>query len=366
MHTKDAIPRLGSVQMLRGVAALLVVLLHALDAAERVNGTIRVPLLGPFDNMGASGVDLFFVISGFVMALGLDGRNRSPVHFLKDRAIRILPLLWILSCAFLAIFPPAPGQFVTQAVVNTLTILPLTDGAYYDAPILFVGWTLAFEFAFYLLVALVLSVSRDAGQRVQLLTMAVLGAAMLGVGFRPEWAALRILINPIMFEFSFGVIAYWIWRSGGFAAHAKSSIYVGLGLLVLTAETGASTSLSIDYQATTDHGGGLIRSAMFGVPWALIFAGVISLPTPEGRGARWLHALGDASYSIYLVHVFVMRAAISLIEAGLVGNIYLVLAVTFMSSLGLGIIVNRVIEKPVIAFLKRRSGVAASVALTTG
>jgi exopolysaccharide production protein ExoZ len=110
MHTKVALTRLGSVQMMRGIAALLVVLLHALDAAERANGSIRVPLMGPFDDMGASGVDLFFVISGFVMTLGIDGRDRSPAVFMKDRAIRILPLLWILSCLFLIVVPTVPGQ----------------------------------------------------------------------------------------------------------------------------------------------------------------------------------------------------------------------------------------------------------------
>jgi len=76
--------RLINVQILRGVAALLVVLTHAIDASLQTSGEWAITRFGYFENFGAFGVDLFFVISGFVMAVSMFGKNgwAEAVHFL--------------------------------------------------------------------------------------------------------------------------------------------------------------------------------------------------------------------------------------------------------------------------------------------
>ena len=100
--------KVESVQAMRGVAALAVVVLHAREAIDR-QGFIDHPLgsetsIGELASLGAVGVDLFFVISGFVMALSaskLDGWAGTR-RFLRGRVVRIVPLFWLLSLPMVA------------------------------------------------------------------------------------------------------------------------------------------------------------------------------------------------------------------------------------------------------------------------
>ncbi len=91
---------INNVQVLRGFAAFLVLLAHSVGYNER--------LLDPIFGVGTRGVDLFFVISGFVMVLTTSKRPVTPVQFLLNRAIRIVPLYWILTLAVFAIALVAP------------------------------------------------------------------------------------------------------------------------------------------------------------------------------------------------------------------------------------------------------------------
>ena len=82
-----------SLQYLRGIAALLVVAFHAAEYLARASGR---PAGFPF-TAGVSGVDVFFVISGFVITWSSAGRAMSPADFLWRRAVRIVPLYWFLT-----------------------------------------------------------------------------------------------------------------------------------------------------------------------------------------------------------------------------------------------------------------------------
>lgn len=131
-----------SVQILRGVAALLVVARHAAKqlSADPENAFI----------LGQFGVDIFFVISGFVIFLA--GRNSSPAHFLKRRFIRVVPMYWLVL-ALVVGMRMAHGHLVSQYFIpNTLLsflFVPseIADGAIF--PPIVVGWTLNFEMFFY-------------------------------------------------------------------------------------------------------------------------------------------------------------------------------------------------------------------------
>ena len=107
-------------------------------------------------NAGVFGVDIFFVISGFVMAMSarrFDG-GLGAIHFLAQRYNRIAPLFYLFSALLLAEMLRSQVPIRKCAsVLNTLTFVPWFDGREYHWPIHYLGWTLAFEFVFYGVVA---------------------------------------------------------------------------------------------------------------------------------------------------------------------------------------------------------------------
>src|SRR3954447_5293409 len=125
--------KLRSIQVLRAVAACAVVVLHAYPDAHAPVGNA---------GYGAAGADLFFVISGFIMANVSQGRTGR--EFLGDRLWRIYPLWWVAVLPWLFMLPRGP-----TFIASSITLWPIY-GAYYYVPVLKVAWTLSFELLFYL------------------------------------------------------------------------------------------------------------------------------------------------------------------------------------------------------------------------
>jgi peptidoglycan/LPS O-acetylase OafA/YrhL len=177
---------------------MLVVFNHA--------GTFLALPLGPsylvpseaIAQMGAIGVDLFFVISGFVMALsarryvGLSGAG----VFLAHRFIRIAPLFYLACLVMLAEAIRAGLPLETASVLNSITFIPIFDDGTYSWPLHYLGWTLGFEWVFYLLVAVLIASGRG-GQHKPLLFL-VMAVPLLGFLSQPELMAGRVLSNPIL------------------------------------------------------------------------------------------------------------------------------------------------------------------------
>ena len=190
--------KLGSVQVLRGVAASGVVVFHATGA-----GFATV----------AAGVDLFFVISGFIMAT--IGPGKQPLRFLGDRVIRIFPL-WLVAVApwLLVLHPTLPKLLVS------LTLWPIYGGQFYW-PVLGVGWTLSFECLFYAAFAL----ARYTRAAVPLALFALfLVTGVLGGG-----GTFGYLGSPISIEFLLGILIAKLPRMPRAAAPMAV-----MGLVVLT------------------------------------------------------------------------------------------------------------------------------------
>ena len=183
--------KLRSIQVLRAVAACAVVTLHAYDYVD-LDSAARV---------GAAGVDLFFVISGYIMATV--AADNTPGRFLSDRAWRILPL-W-----FIAVSPWLLGQHNSpDTIAASLTLWPVYHGRII-LPALGLGWTLAFEFLFYFGFALALA-SRH-------LVALTLFAAFFLLGFTTGRALFVYLGNPMALEFLAEV------SSPGYLPHAWGS-----------------------------------------------------------------------------------------------------------------------------------------------
>ena len=346
--------RLTSIQCLRGVAALLVVLVHGFDLVDTLSNPAARSIVDRFwliDDLGASGVDLFFVLSGFVMALGVDRYvgKRGWSRFLRARAIRILPLFWFL-CALLSVRLVVGGALLDpHSLANAVTLLPLADGHEFHAPPLWVGWTLAFEVGFYLIVALA---TRTARPRTALL-VGTTAVGIIGMFVDPWWAAARIIVNPIILEFAMGVAICLYWRRGVPALVAALAMPAGLILLVGLRAALPNLIFSPKAGLVIDGSTSLVRAAMWGMPWALVVLGAVTYDRASPRSL--LARCGDASYSIYLTHALLMVEA-ERWRLAETADPRLVVALFCVASVVAGMGVCRFIEKPLLRCLAPRPG----------
>jgi peptidoglycan/LPS O-acetylase OafA/YrhL len=298
---------LHNVQALRAVAALMVVCVHlqvlAAMGGAQANAT----------DAGNAGVDLFFVISGFIMVFTTGRKRQGPLAFLGSRIRRIAPLYWCVTLAVFAVARLAPSLVQStpsdlHRLVDSLLFIPAArpDGTL--RPVVFVGWTLNFEMAFYVLFALgLLAAKRWIG------VLAVVGALIAAVAWgwiaRPASTTLGFYTSPMVLEFGAGMVLGLVWPW----LEPSQRLLWPLG-----AAGAAAFALMLGAPWLWPHADRLFA---FGVPAAVIVATALALER-RGRAARWawLQALGAASYSIYLSHFFVTQAVILLArKAGLHG-----------------------------------------------
>lgn len=299
---------LSNVQMLRAFAALSVVFFHAIGTSESYG--FGTSLLSRLKEWGASGVDMFFVISGFIMVYVQIHKHYSPVTFFANRLIRIAPLYWSLSAMMVILYVAAPSMFrqmelTPQWTVASLLFLSAAIGESY--PILIVGWTLELEMLFYLIFS------------VSLLLKPIKASILLSVAAIVVFVALTG--KTIMLEFAFGMMI------GFFSARRQ----FGLILLRVSLMTGVSLLvLSLALRGTQ-----LDRVIIWGVPSALIVFALVNLRQYK---LPLLAKLGDASYSIYLVQVFTLPVFYKLLKwfgAGPAGSdVYITMSVLATAIVG--------------------------------
>jgi exopolysaccharide production protein ExoZ len=282
--------RLASIQILRAAAALSVVLFHACQWSKADFA------------VGAAGVDLFFVISGFVLWAACEARPVAPAAFLLARAERILPLYWIVTLAVTAAAawrPQALPIVHPQAghLILSLLLVPHDDPAGGPFPLLPTGWTLIYEAFFYGVMALALAAPRD--RRWPILSGGLLAAALIGFGYH-GWYTL--LANPLLLEFLAGAALARLWLKGRFG---RLPGWCGWGLIV----GGVGVLLALQVGGLRDD---FLRPFVWGPPAVMIVAGALKLEADgrigTGFAARALILQGDASYSLYLVQAPIIAA----------------------------------------------------------
>jgi len=278
-----------SVQALRAAAAIAVAICHFNTIEQFMSGTsAQVGELFPL----SSGVDLFFVISGFVMVYSSEpffGTPRAAANFLVKRLARIAPLYWIVT---LISIPVLSLAIDAPKLIASAFFIPYRAPSGQIAPLYSPGWTLNYEMMFYVIFAVGLRWRR--GIAVTGICGALLLLVILGLLFQPQFAPFAYWSSPIILEFGFGMILAVVLLEG-FALPSSARLFlIAAGMIAVWLPV--PTTMVSNY-----------RVLVWGIPAAAILAGAVLGKDEADAGpiSGLAKLLGDASYSIYLIHPLV-------------------------------------------------------------
>jgi exopolysaccharide production protein ExoZ len=341
------------VQALRGIAAVMVVVMHSTISWDVcvAGGTGRRDWF-----TGGMGVDIFFVISGFVMALTAlppSGPRYSAGEFFQRRLERIVPAYWVATAAMVPIwlwrhhihYPIIPAPSV-KFVLISLFFIPVRDQHWLQQPMLLVGWTLNFEMAFYLLIALALWMRPNA---FRLVAVVLAVAPLLQYWHRPGLPAVAL----------YGSILLWEFLAGMLLAR-----YVGLGKKVpLT--VGIPSGIAGVCAVILGHVHHAVPANR--LTWAatafLIVLFAVSIEPRFGRlWPKSMLILGDMSFSIYLIHTQVSNITVPLLmwlrvmrpDRTSVLNEWVSTSLIAATGIAAGVLFYLGVEKPFIEYFRSR------------
>jgi exopolysaccharide production protein ExoZ len=291
-----------SIQALRGLAASLVVIAHIFEHPSR--GDPNALLL-----TGRFGVEIFFVISGFVMTHVAGEGTFAPGAFAFRRIMRIVPLYWVCTLLVFAVALVAPALFKTTTadvkhLVLSLFFIPAPDpqAATDWRPLFKLGWTLNYEMFFYAAL-LLLFWCRKRIQRSVILTLALGALVLLSFAIPPKASVLAFYANIALIPFLVGV-----WLAEASALFARVPRW---GIAALAAAAALSTAWL--YQLPFDSMRDLAPHLVMTLAATLLVASGLALERQFPRRG-FLQMAGNSSYSLYLTHMFVVGAAWAAIE----------------------------------------------------
>lgn len=340
--------RIKSIQALRAFAAISVVAYHSCNRLERSGGHVW-----PGFHTGCFGVDLFFVISGFIMTR-IALQNPSADSFIRRRFSRVAPLYWIHTLPWLGLSVLTGRPFLQRLLASIFFWPAFRHG--WTRTLLPVGWTLCFEALFYVVVTFSLAL----GRWVWVLAAAVF-VMSFGLAADDRGAVSQFLGNALLLEFGLGAIV---------AARAVkprprlaiAAFCIALTLLGYWAVRGIGPIH--DGNRVGEAGFSLVRFVMFGPPsWLIVWSALQLEPWCKGAVIDVLGYLGDASYSLYLAHpIAVLAVGVAWVLFGL--PLWALAPAAFAAGLGAGLLSYETIEKPLLGALARRREVMVPVAAT--
>lgn len=345
--------KLFHIQVLRAGAALSVAMLHAQHDAHAVAARLGAAFepgdLFPW----AAGVDVFFVISGFIMVYASRDLFAGPDGtriFLVRRIARVVPLYWAVTTLYGAVALAAPALLNGEALSPSLVLasylfIPVARPDGLVQPIYSLGWTLNYEMEFYAVFAFAIAWPRR--RAIVVLILALVALVATGRLLAPLPAPLGFWTDPIILEFGFGAMLGLCRLEGARMGPLFRIGLAGAGLVVL----------ALDLLRT----GGLVvpRVLAYGGPAAMLVAAAAfedGGARSAGRLARLGAALGDASYGLYLVHPFVIRAGRELAVRSRLGTIvgpWGFVALALCGATGAALLVFHVFERPLTERLRR-------------
>jgi exopolysaccharide production protein ExoZ len=335
------------IQVLRGFASLLVVLYHITTAVSEI---LKRDFFFKYFAFGFAGVDIFFVLSGFIITYtslkSLDGGVNNMFTFLRRRFIRVFPSYWIVITLFLLIQLLLPLFYNTRysfTVFNILqTYLLFPDHTMVNG----VSWTLTYELFFYVIFSFVFILRN----KKLALALSVLYALIIIIIFffgsqlsKTENSWQVLFLFPMNTEFVMGILAAVLFSK--LQQKISSSLIIAGSILFLAAGVLYNNNYILVSNAFN-------RVIFFGIPSFLIIIGIGKYESAtKPKVHNWFMQLGEASYSLYLLHLPIGVAAIKIIARFNIKNDLLLhgilICILILICWG-SIFFYRIVEKPVI------------------
>lgn len=346
-----ALPRL---QALRAFAAVAVVAYHL---GTRSNEKLGLRLLGNALNAGNVGVDVFFVLSGFIIFSihRVDiGHPAEARRYLRKRLVRVYPMYWIVASVALVIFLTGYGDAVNRnvaVIIKSAILFPQNSGVY---PVLNVAWTLSFELLFYGMFAMWIAWSRRRALRYWVVwltpTLVLWLIRVTGLGTSRGNLIDGFLFDGRNLEFLLGCGTAWLFVRRPRVPFARALMWLGV---IYTVTMAALVGANASFRPL--HGDPVL---VFGVPAALMILGAAAWDR-SGASAppRILVRLGDASYVLYLINFNLVTTALLLLRHFGVGTPLLRIAYALATALitcAIACVIHERVEAPMLRRLRSR------------
>lgn len=355
-----------SIQFLRAIAVSLVVYAHSIDLVEYFKMGSFQASYQYLQNFGAIGVDIFFIISGFIMVFvtkNVDSFSKVT-SFFKKRIIRLYALYIPITLFF--IFYKKPDVFT---ILKNVFLLPIFDsGTQYIMPSVNIAWTLSFELFFYILFTLALFINRKKHSTIVMLILLLL--VLTGLLIKSNEVHFVFFTNPIFLEFVFGILLGILYLKKIKIPNAITllmliSALVSFGLLIYNGYDAISEA-----NFTIDGSASLWRVFLWGIPSFLLVGAILYLFQPalpfsnsidsESKRVtsifrKLMMLIGDASYSIYLTHTLIFSVFIYFQSFFTkIPNGDLLIFLFLIAAIIIGCLTYIFIENPLLNFLKKK------------
>jgi len=339
--------KLELVQAFRGLAALLVVLFHTSELTHR---KFNQDSLSNIFHFGSAGVDFFFVLSGFIIYFihRTDLGHRDKLKpFLVKRLIRVYPMYWVVTLTLLPIYFLIPSfglgdERNVSNIIKSLLLLPQKH-----LPVLIVGWSLSYEVFFYLVFSFAIFLNKKLAKFIIFSWLSITLAVWLLElrGFQVKYFWLTFIFNSHNLEFALGCLsAYLVSRN----TLPRNRLFLILGILLFIL-----FGICDNYNLIN-----VSNKIVYGIPSMLIILGASSLDISKSVKVPPLFLyLGDASYSIYLVHYPCLSSLIKVATVVNLGHLigyFSTISLIIIITLGVGLISYYCIEKPLLVFSRKK------------
>jgi len=285
-----------SIQLLRAVAALLVVLYHGQQAISARFASPAFPAESYLFAFGAVGVHIFFVISGFIMVYTTRLDQKFVARdFLRKRVFRIYPMYWICAALYFVIHYMLGSPYLLEGseIWGALALAPENASA-----IIGPAWTLSFEMFFYICFGVAMKLGATRG----LITLGLAFTLSIATGFLfpADGAFGRLVTNSLLLEFIAGTAVGWLLAKGRLPQRG-GPIIVLFGLVLFAA------GIAAGYDR-------LPSVIIWGIPSTLLVAGAVIWENARGfkKALRKLSHFGNSSYVLYLIHLVIITLTIAL------------------------------------------------------
>jgi exopolysaccharide production protein ExoZ len=330
-----------SIQVARAIAVILVVAMHTMNLGAGGQSAAVVEQIAVWmRNIGHFGVDIFFVISGFIIAKLVANSaetKAAPINFAFRRIARIYPLFWLTLAAMMSV-PAFPGAKNTIASLMERPLSLLLASPPLVHP---VAWTLVYEMHFYLIAAACLLCGRRAP-----LALLVWCAIQVGIvfaadsGFIPQY----LFFKPLSLEFCLGVALSF------FAHKAPLPLPIVWGSLAL----GLATIAGFYFGGNSIAFDQVLRFFFWGLPAALIVWAAVSYELIRTKSHSALSAIGDASYALYMWHlpVLMISSWLVAVRGQSLGVFLIYIAISMIGLVVVSWLSFRYFETPINQFAK--------------